>query len=353
MSRITRVAPHFSVEEVKERMLYDPRPWCRQRWLIIYNALVDPREASEIAKHAGVSVHTVHKLIPAYNLKGIAAVETPGKGGRRHEYLPFEEEQDFLVPFFACAERGEIPTVHQIKQEFEKRVGHGVDESTIYRLLERHKWRKLVPRPFHPQADHEEQRKFKRDFAKTVKEGIKARDPEDQRPVLLMAEDEACFGRISIPRRSWAPKPIRPRSPHQIVREYTYVYAAVAPEIGKMTSLILPYSNTSMMNIFLENVSSTFSKYFIVMQTDQAGWHHAKDLRIPENIRLMYQPAYSPELNPVEHLWDDLREKELPNRAFSSLDAVIDALCSGLQRIEDDPQLLRSMTYFPHFRMVS
>ena len=89
------------------------------------------------------------------------------------------------------------------------------------------------------------------------------------------------------------------------------------------------------------------------MQADQAGWHHAKDLVIPENIRLIYQPAYSPELNPVEHLWDDLREKDLPNRAFLSLDAVIDALCDGLQRFENNSQLLRSMTYFPHLRMVS
>ena len=100
MARITRVASHFSIEEVKERMLYDHRPWCRQRWLIIYNALVDPREASDIAKHVGVSVHTIHKLIPAYNRLGIAAVETPGRGGRRREYLTLDEERDFLTPFF-------------------------------------------------------------------------------------------------------------------------------------------------------------------------------------------------------------------------------------------------------------
>src|SRR2546430_7327072 len=94
MARKTRVEPHLSIEEVKERMLHDPRSWCRQRWLIIYNALVDPREASDIAKHAGVSVHTVHKLIPAYNRLGIAAVETPGRGGRRREYLTLDEERD-------------------------------------------------------------------------------------------------------------------------------------------------------------------------------------------------------------------------------------------------------------------
>jgi transposase len=160
MSRITRAAPHLSIEEVKVRMKHDPRAWCRQRWLIIYNALVDPREAGDIAKHTGVSVHTVHKLISDYNKRGVAAVETPGRGGRRHEYLTLEEERDFLQPFFEQAAKGEIATTAQIQQSFEERVGCEVDESTIYRLIDRHQWRKLVPRPFHPQADQEEQKQF-------------------------------------------------------------------------------------------------------------------------------------------------------------------------------------------------
>jgi hypothetical protein len=57
-----------------------------------------------------------------------------------------------------------------------------------------------------------------------------------------MAEDEGCFGRLSIPRRAWAPPGVRPHAPRQVIREYTYVYAAVAPAEGLMTSLILPVS---------------------------------------------------------------------------------------------------------------
>ena len=353
MARITRAALHLPVEEVKARMKNDRRPWCRQRWLIIYNALVDPREADAIAKHIGVSVHTVHKVISTYNRFGVAAVETVGKGGRHHAYLSLEEEQDLLTPFFARAEKGEIATVAQIKRAFEERVGHEVDERTVDRLLKRHEWRKLVPRPFHPQADKEEQTQFKQNFEEMVKDALKTRDSGDKRPVLKMAQDEACFGRINIPRRSWAPKPIRPLVPRQIVREYTYVYAAVAPAEGKMTSLILPSADTAMMNIFLEHVSHTFSDYFLVIQVDRAGWHHSNDVVIPENIRLISQPAYSPELNPVEHLWKEIREKAFPNRAFSSLDAVIDTLCDHLQQLEDHSLLLRSLTYFPHFRMAS
>lgn len=165
-----------------------------------------------------------------------------------------------------------------------------------------------------------------------------------------MAEDEGRFGRVSIPRRAWAPPGVRPRASRQMVREYTYVYAAVAPAEGKMTSLVLPTANTAMMHLFLTHVSQTFADYFIVMQVDRAGWHQAKDLVVPENIRLIAQPAYSPELHPVEHVWEELREKQLANLALPALDDVVERVCTGLQRLEADPVRLRSMTYFPHFR---
>lgn len=166
-----------------------------------------------------------------------------------------------------------------------------------------------------------------------------------------MGQDEGRFGRISRPQRCWAPPGIRPHVPAQVVRESVYVYAAVAPDPGLMTALILPDANTDMMTLFLEHVSQTFSKYFIVMQVDQAGWHHSNELIIPTNIRLIEQPAYSPEVNPVEHIWDELREKYLHNRSFSSLDPLIDVLCQGLNELADDEKRLRSLTNFPHLRV--
>lgn len=169
MAGVTRAAAHLSVEEVARRWKHDPRPHRRQRWLIIYQALVDPRTAEQIAKHCGVAPATVHQLISAYNRRGVAAVETPGKGGRRHQYLTLEQEQDFLALFFDQARAGTIATAAQVKQAFEARVGQEVDESTIRRLLDRHGWRKLMPRPVHPKADPAEQAAFKktsRDWSK-------------------------------------------------------------------------------------------------------------------------------------------------------------------------------------------
>ena len=145
------------------------RPWVREHWWIIYNALVAPRKAEEIALHTGVSATTVHRVISTYNRLGPTALETPGKGGRRHEYLSVQEEKEFLAPFFAQAESGEIATVAQIQHAFEARVGHEVDESTIYRLLARHGWRKLMPRPRHPQADLQAQAQFKKNLKRRLK----------------------------------------------------------------------------------------------------------------------------------------------------------------------------------------
>jgi hypothetical protein len=181
-----------------------------------------------------------------------------------------------------------------------------------------------------------------------VDAAVATREAGDERPVLIMAQDEGCFGRISRAKRCWAPSGVRPRAPTQVVREYLYVYAAVAPALGQMVSLILPEASTAMMNRFLEEVSHVFSTHFIVMQVDGAGWHRANDLVVPENIRLISQPAYSPELNPVEHLWDELREKYFHNRLFPSLDEVIEVLCQGLTDLAHDPERLRSLTRFPH-----
>src|SRR5215472_14962798 len=161
-SRVTRAAAHLPAEEVKRRMQHDPRFWCRQRWLIIYQALIAPRKAEEIAMHTGVSVSTVRRVVSTYNRLGMAAVETPGTGGRRHEYLTLEQEQAFLAPFFTRAAAGEIATAAAIQRAFEAGVGHPVHQSTIFRLLNRHAWRKLVPRPVHPKADPAEQAAFKK-----------------------------------------------------------------------------------------------------------------------------------------------------------------------------------------------
>ena len=163
-------------------MKLDTRSWVRERWGIIYHALMNPRKAEEIARDMGVSVTTVRRVISTYNRLGLAAIETPGKGGRRHEYMSLEQERNFLQLFFARAARGEMATAEEIQRAFEAEVKHEVHITSIYRLLDRHGWRKLVPRPRHPKANPEAQAAFK----KTLRRRFKRHWPHE----ILATEDQ-------------------------------------------------------------------------------------------------------------------------------------------------------------------
>src|SRR5947209_8749443 len=91
-NRITRAAAHLSEEAVQKRMQGEQHPWRHQWWEIIYQALTTPRKAEDIARTVGVSPSTVHRVIAASNHAGVAAIDTAGKGGRRHQYLTLEQE---------------------------------------------------------------------------------------------------------------------------------------------------------------------------------------------------------------------------------------------------------------------
>jgi hypothetical protein len=161
-----------------------------------------------------------------------------------------------------------------------------------------------------------------------------------------MFQDEARFGRINIPRSCWAPLGIRPVVGSQVIREYTYAYAAVSPADGVMDSLILPEVNTNVFALFLEEVSTRHANEFVIMFVDGAAWHTTKGLTLPGNLCLSFLPPYSPELNPAEHLWECIRENWFPNKTFNSLDAVEDTLVEALLALEMDNVKVQSLTGF-------
>ena len=168
-----------------------------------------------------------------------------------------------------------------------------------------------------------------------------------------MFEDEARFGRISDPRRCWAPARVRPEVNTQVVREYEYAFAAASPHDGALDTLVLPWANTEAMGVFLAEVSQRHANEFILMVLDGAGWHRAKRLQIPANMRLLPLPPWSPQLNPVEHVWDEVREKWFANRVFASMRGLEEQLVAALTTLEADPQAVASLTGFDWIRSIS
>ncbi len=163
----------------------------------------------------------------------------------------------------------------------------------------------------------------------------------------LLFQDEARFGRMVRIRRSWAPAPMRPVVENGYERQFRYVYGAVSPLEGRLDWMLAEKMNTESFSQFLAQVSAAHPQEFLLMIVDGASSHVSKELKIPENIRLHRLPAYSPELNPMEHLWDEIREKSFPNRVFTEMEGVIAQLEKDLPTLAEDSDRLKGITAWP------
>lgn len=162
--------------------------------------------------------------------------------------------------------------------------------------------------------------------------------------VEIWFQDEARIGEQGTTTRLWAVKGSRPRALKQGQFTSAYIFAAVAPASSRHAAVILPAVNTEAMQIHLDEISKQVSEgKHAVLVVDRAGWHKAKDLKMPLNISLLYLPPYSPELNPVEQIWDYLRQHFFANRAFNGYEDIIDACVEAWQEFVATTGLIKSM----------
>lgn len=159
--------------------------------------------------------------------------------------------------------------------------------------------------------------------------------------------DEARFGQQGTLTRKWAPTGSRPTAVKQTRYEWVYLYAAVEAATGASVALQAPHVNTGTMNMFLEMVSAELAPLeHGILIMDQAGWHKSRELRVPDNLTILYLPPYSPELNPVERLWAYLRDHFLSNRAYDDYRHLLDAGAEAWQALT--PEVLRSVCACPY-----
>lgn len=128
--------------------------------------------AAQIAQLLGWSTATVHVMHSRWAKQGDAIFELKGRGGRRHQYLSEQQERELLEPFVERAEAGGMLKVDEIQRAYEARTGRQVAPSTVYRMLGRHGWRKVVPRPRHPKADPAAQAAFKKTAPRGTPRGL-------------------------------------------------------------------------------------------------------------------------------------------------------------------------------------
>jgi hypothetical protein len=157
-------------------------------------------------------------------------------------------------------------------------------------------------------------------------------------------QDEARIGQKNKLTRRWARRGTRPRAPHDQRTKWAYLFGAICPAKGKGAGLIMPYCDTEAMAAHLAEISAAVDDgAHAVIMVDQAGWHMSPKLPIPKNITLLPLPPRSPELNPVENIWQFLRDNWLSNRIFDSYDDIVALCCQAWNRLIDQPWRITSI----------
>ena len=100
--------------------------------------------------------------------------------------------------------------------------------------------------------------------------------------------------------------------------------------------MVLPYCNTECMNVYLEGLSKAYPNDLILLTMDKASWHRSKSLKIPENILIIHIPPYTPEMNPIEQIWKELRKLGFRNELFKTLEKVVERLCDTINSLSKD-----------------
>ena len=167
--------------------------------------------------------------------------------------------------------------------------------------------------------------------------------PTDTR-IEIWFQDEARIGQKNGQTRIWARKGTRPRLPADQRYQNAYLFGAICPKRGTGAALVLPTANTDAMQLHLDEISRTVApKAHAVVLMDRAGWHDSGDLKIPKNLTIILLPSRSPELNPVENIWQYLRQNWLSNRVFEDYEAVLDAACDAWNKLIAEPWAITSI----------
>ena len=157
-------------------------------------------------------------------------------------------------------------------------------------------------------------------------------------------QDEMRLGQKNGLVRQWARRGTRPRQPADQRYQNAYLFGAICPARGTGAAVMMPKANTHAMQLHLNEISRAVARQaHAVVQMDRAGWHTTGKLKIPRNITIILLPSRSPELNPVENIWQHMRQTWLSNRVFPTYDAILDAGCDAWNRLIAQPETITSI----------
>jgi transposase len=171
--------------------------------------------------------------------------------------------------------------------------------------------------------------------------------PWPTQPLRVWTQDESRFGLITVQRRRLTLRGIKPLAPSQHELEWDYLYGCVEPLTGKSFFLAVPALDRELFQLFLDQFAQTDETALHLVALDNGPAHIAQQLSVPANVRLVFTPPYTPEVNPMERVWEDL-EARIAGATPATLDALVDLLFAELRAYT--PAQLASLTGYPFFK---
>jgi len=315
------------------------------RRLLALAAVYDGMSRAGAAQIGGMDRQTLRDWALRFNAEGPAGLRERPRSGRR---CRLSEAQ--MTELAEIVETGPDPATDgvvrwrriDLKRVIEERFGVVYSERAISDLLARLAFSHISGRPQHPGQDERVIDGFKENIPGTLRAHI-GHLPKHKR-LEIWFQDEARLGQKNGRVRLWARKGTRPRLPADQRYANAYLFGAICPRLGKGAALMLPRADTAMMQLHLDEISCTVAAgAHAVVLMDRAGWHGTDNLTVPKNLTILLLPSRSPELNPVENIWQYLRQTWLSNRVFETYDAILDAGCDAWNRLLAQPDTIMSI----------
>ena len=322
---------HHQASAVLERETQEKVPWKLQRLQGLRLALEGQDGYRRIAAIVRVTTSTLNKWINWYReggIEGLLSRPVGAGGGKEPRFTPKEWER-----FREQLAKGEWRTARDAQRWLQETMGLKISRKEVYRHLGKLGARLKVGRRSHVKKDPAAPEAFK-SGGLDAKLAALALPPRTV--VRVWVCDEARFGLHTEHRRMWGLPGVRVIVPHQQKYEWDYTYGAV--EVSRAGSVFCFQSTVHQeaSGKFLEQIVAHDPGAIHVVIQDGAGFHLPEnDPRLPANVRVITLPAYSPELNPVEKLWDHLKDA-ICNRVFATVEELREALAAWLKEFWSD-----------------
>ena len=300
---------------------------------------------SEAADAVDVTLQTIRDWVIRYNRWGVAGLRDARRSGRPSLLSKSQTKQlwQWIVAGPDIETDGVsrwrvVDLVRLVKQRFG--IVYSVDG--LRRKLHSMGFRWITARPVHPQSSASKKREFRETFAQIVAKELPAH--ATNLPLEIWFQDETRHGQIGTLERIWAVKGKRTRVVRDFRFKYRWLFGSACASRGKAVGHVSKRCNTQETNIHLADVSKAVAAgCHGVLVLDGVSYHRSKGLVVPDNLTLIHLPPYSPELNPMEQVWDWLKSNFLRNRVHRTEDDVQTAMTQAWQRFANDPDRIASI----------